>query len=186
MNIPTSTPGLKLVGIAALAFTTLIAAADPVPNFVSGDIFLGVRAAGAPGDSESYLVKLGNDLSFTSSGALALGNLGADLTSKYGANWHTRSDLYWGVFGVRAPNNSTALTLYASRERTSPSIQADPWPYLSDTQRGNTRSAVITVIQSQQNSPIGYETRTATVNSPVATFRTGLELQMALLLTIIR
>ncbi|MEI8038273.1 MAG: hypothetical protein WCJ14_07765 [Verrucomicrobiota bacterium] len=168
----TLAPTTALAVIAGLALSIMASSAALVPSFVNGDLFLGIRAAGAPGDAESYLVKLGNDAtSFTASGALALGNLGADLSGvdKYGASWSSRADLYWGVFGVRDPVGNP--TLYVSRQRSSPGTPATPWAALNLTKRQNTANNINTVIQSTSGVPVGYGTRTATANSPVATFQ---------------
>lgn len=159
-----------LTTLAGLMLSTMVSSANLVPGFVNGDIFLGIRAAGAPGDSESYLAKLGNDAtSFISSGALSLGNLGADLAATYGASWHTRTDLYWGIVGVRDPVGNP--TLYVSRQRSSPSTQATPWAALNLTKRQNTAGNINTVIQSTTGTPGGYITLTATANSTVAGFQ---------------
>jgi hypothetical protein len=139
---------------------------------VDGDIFLGIRASGAPGADESYLVKLGNDATnFSSSGALSLGNLGADLSddSHFGATWSTRSDLYWSIFGVRDPVGNPVL--YVSRQRSSPATPATPWGTLNLQKRQGTGNNINTVLQSTSGTPVGYIGLTATANSPVAAFQ---------------
>lgn len=164
-----------LVLAAGFALSVLPSLADPVPAFVEGDIFVGFRAASVPGSSESYLVKLGNDAtSFNSTGALTLGNLGADLSDEahYGATWSTRADLYWGVFGVRGTIGDPIL--YVSRPRASTSTPANPWPTLTLSKRQTTATQINSVIQSGTGgvgSSPSYIQLAATANSPVAAFQ---------------
>lgn len=161
--------------VAGLALSVLPSLAAPVPAFVDGDIFVGFRAGGDPGGSTSYLVKLGNDAtSFGSTNALTLGNLGADLSSEegFGASWSTRADLYWGVFGVRAPAGNPVL--FVSRARTSPSTPATPWPTMTLSRRQNTAAQVNSVIQSTTGgvgNSLSYVQLSATANSAVAGFQ---------------
>lgn len=165
--------GKALAVMAVFALSSMVASAAPVPSWVNGDIFLGIRASGSPDPDYSYLVKLGNDsTSFNSSGVLALGNLNADLAdpNKYGANWSSRADLYWGIFGVRNPVGDPVL--YVSRQRSSPSSPASPWSTLSSSRRRSTASVLNTVIQSTSGVPSGYGGLQATPNSPVAAFQT--------------
>lgn len=168
--------------VAGLALSILPSQAASVPGFVDGDIFVAFRATAAPGGSNTYIVKLGNDAtSFGSTNALTLGNLGADLSFEdpepltnrgFGPDWSTRADLSWGVFGVRAPAGNPIL--YVSRARSSPSTPATPWPTLTLTRRQNTASQVNSVIQSTTGgfgSSPSYVQLTATANSAVAGFQ---------------
>lgn len=166
--------------MAMFALSSVVAIAAPVPSWVNGDIFLGIRASGSPGSNDAYLVKLGNDsTSFNTSGVLSLGSLNTDLSdpTRYGANWSTRADLYWGIFGVRNPVGDPVL--YASRQRSSPSTPANPWSTLSSSRRRSTASVLNTVIQSTSGVPSGYGGLQATPNSLVAAFQTtdGSEIQ---------
>ena len=161
---------------AGLALSVLPSSAALVPDFVEGDIFVGFRAASGTGASTSYLVKLGNDVtSFGSSGALVLGNLGADLSSEefgFGPDWSTRSDVRWGIFGVR--DAARIPVLYASRVRPSPSTPATPWTLINQTKKIATANQINSLIQSGtggvDNSP-SYVQLTATENSAVAGFQ---------------
>ncbi len=150
-----------------LAATT--ASAERVPEPVSGDLFLGFRS---PGTDESYLVKIGLDSIFRTAAAdstfevTGLGNIGADLTSKYGANWHSRDDVFWGIFGQRPSANSI---VYASKERSPASEQSEPWPELTTTARNATSNAITAVLEAIG----GYRQLEATANSPVGAFQSG-------------
>lgn len=156
--------------LAGLALPIVALSAAVVPNPVSGDLFLGFRASGGTGGSEAYIVKLGRDTDtvFTASGTItSVGNVGADLVAKYGANWNTRDDLYWGIFGVRGLSGIPVL--YASRERNPVSTPATPWAplvYSERTSAGNRINSVLTGIG-------GYRLSTATANSTVGAFQTN-------------
>lgn len=173
------TPSFKsktsLVLAAGFALSVLPSLAGLVPAFVEGDIFVGFRATSDPGSSESYLVKLGNDsTSFNSSGALILGNLGNDLSNEnhYGAGWSSRTDISWGIFGLR--NSTTDPILYVSRPRTSSATPANPWPTLTLSKRQATANQVNSVIQSGTGgvgSSPSYIQLSATTNSTVAGFQ---------------
>ena len=143
-------PKSVLANLAGLALTTLLASATTVPDPVSGDLYLAVRASGGDGAADSYLVKLGQDTtfrnaalgsSFTVSG---LGDIAADLVAKYGATWNTRGDVFWAVFGVRPSTNSI---LYASRKRSPVATIATAWPTLDATGRNTTASQITSVLE---------------------------------------
>ena len=155
--------GALLLGAAAHAAT--------VPSPVSGELFIGFRAAEGPdsqGASTAYLIKLGTELSFNASAGstvqLSLGNLGADLVNIYGADWSDRSDLYWGVFGF---TNGTSVSLFASRERPEPLLRSEAWGPLDELRRSNTSTEISAVI----NGFGGYKGSQATTNSSVATIQ---------------
>lgn len=155
----------------ALAASALLSSgllhAAPVPAPVSGDLYLAFRAEGGTGGSTSYIVKIGQDTVFRSAAADTsfnvpdLGNIGADLAATYGANWNSRSDLYWGIFGVRP---SASSILYASRERNPVTEPAADWPLLDLTGRNTTASQITSVLESIG----GYKELDATANSSVA------------------
>jgi hypothetical protein len=162
------------VGLATtLAISTSASfAATTVANPASNDIFLGFRASGGSGASTSYLVNLGQYSQF--SGATpgstislsGIGDIGADLAATFGANWNTRQDLFWGVFGI---GSAGSATVYASREESSPGTPADAWPFLNSTTRASTYSQINSVI----NSIGGYRGSTSTGNSTVATLQSN-------------
>jgi len=159
---------LSALASGTLGTTTLSAAT--VANPASGDIFLGFRASSGQGSSVSYLVDLGQASQFinASPGSTislgSIGNTGADLLSTYGSGWSTRSDLYWGTFGV---TSSASPTLYASAPRTDVNTQSTPLPALDLTARSSTSSAITSVLSGIN----GYRGSTATTNSAVATLQ---------------
>ena len=159
---------LATLASTALALSVSFAAIVPAP--VSGDLYLGFRAAGGVGGSTSYIVKIGQDTVFRNATAgssftvTGLGNIGADLTATYGAGWNNRADLFWGVFGVRPSVNPV---VYGSRARTDLSVAADSWPELDSTSRNATSSQITSVLESIG----GYKELEATSNSSVAAFQ---------------
>lgn len=160
-------------GLAAtLAISSSASIAATVANPTTSDIFLGFRASGGAGASTSYLVNLGQYSQF--SGATpgstislsGIGDVGADLAATFGANWNTRQDLFWGVFGV---GGSGSATVYASREQSTPGTPADAWPLLNATTRASTYSQINSVI----NSIGGYRGSESTSNSTVGVLQTN-------------
>jgi Bacterial TSP3 repeat len=170
MNRHSSTFRKALSVFAGPLFILHTATAATVPAPVSGDLYLAFRAAGGDGGSESYIVKLGQDTPFRNAAAgstfavSGLGNIAADLTAVYGADWSTRADLFWGVFGVRP---SASSIIYGSKERNPVTSVSVSWPLLDTTSRNTTASQITSVLESIG----GYKGREATENSTVATFQ---------------
>lgn len=160
---------LALPLLSLTATLTLSAATAAVPDPVSGDIFLGVRAESGTGAGVACLVKIGNDTTFIGAAQgtsydLALGDLGSDLQATFGQNWNTRSDLHWGLFGLR---DSASPILLSSRARPSAATQSRPWPALSLAARNSTASAMNSVV----NGIGGYRSSGSTIHSSVATIQ---------------
>ncbi|MBE2181482.1 MAG: PEP-CTERM sorting domain-containing protein [Chthoniobacterales bacterium] len=146
------------------------ASAAVVPDPAPGDLFLGFRVSGGQGAGESYLVNLGqySVLAGITPGETlllsGLGNIGADLSDKFGSDWITRDDLYWGVFGR---SGAVVTTVFASRERISLTEQSTPWPSLGAPARDNTGANISAVWEGIG----GIRSRESTTNSAVATFQ---------------
>lgn len=171
MKLPTPASSVpRLLAVAILAVSTVHAV--PVPDPASGDIFLGIRAAGGEGGNISYLVNLGPDTVFRNAAAgtsfevTGLGGTGADLAANFGADWHSREDVLWGIFGAR---NSISPVVYGSKVRASAGVPSTPWPALGDTSRGTVTGAILSV----QEEVGGYKNSEATANSPRATVQTN-------------
>jgi len=167
----------RLLGAAAL-LSALIAAspgpahAAPPPAPAQGDVFLGVRATAEPGSGESLLVNVTTLAALEGvapEGTLnpSLGTLGAALESKYGANWHTRSDLRWALF---ASNNATNPTVAASRAQVPFGTPASVFPALGLQARGSvaTQIGTVTFNYSQQEAIAGVPTGVFQVNEAVS------------------
>lgn len=169
MNKHYSIPGLGAAAAVVLA-GIISSHAATVAAPAAGDLFLGFRASGGQGASVSYLVNIGNDLTYRNSpvgssfDVSGVGNIGADLISAYGSNWNARADLFWGIFGTRASVNSS---VYASREQDPIGTITAPWSALDSTGRNGTSGAITSVISEVG----GYTGSDATANSAVATLQ---------------
>nr|MDH4410078.1 hypothetical protein [Verrucomicrobiales bacterium] len=125
--------------VAGLALAATAATAAPWPP-VPGDLILGVQATGGAGATTNVFFNLGpaHVLRDSPNPAGTLVNLNAELTAAYGADWSTRTDLYFGVFanrsnatpsgiGSAAPENGDpARTIYASKGVTTAGTGV-PW-----------------------------------------------------------
>lgn len=159
--------GAGLLFLAALlpAFSSSFAATVTAPAV--GDLFVAFRASGGQGASTSYIVNIGNDLTYRNAAAGSSidisvpGNISADLVATYGVNWSSRTDLFWGVFGAR---QSVSSSVYASKERDTPGSATSAWPALTQTARNATATSVIDVISGIN----GFTGSESTANSSVA------------------
>lgn len=130
--------------------------------YTDGDLLLGFRATGGQGALQTYLINIGQASMFRdqpvgSTSPLAAGSIGADLTSIYGANWHTRADLFWGVAGGIAETrlNDPANTLYASADSPAGSTLASAWARRSNSAQSSTLSQVQGAVSGYLNDPEG-------------------------------
>jgi hypothetical protein len=164
----TGLTGSLVAGLLALA----IAHGAPVPAPQPGDLFAGFRATDGQGTAVTYLVKLGPDTVFRTAAAgstiqvTGLGDVGADLSVLFGAGWSTRSEVQWGVFGVRTSVNSTVYGSRASAPQGQPTVA---WPDLNSTSRNGVAGAITSVLEEVG----GYKGAEATANSPIATVQTN-------------
>lgn len=158
--------------LVALAGSLAVSAASLAATVTApsvGDLFLGFRATGGQGNATSYLINLGPDTFFRnatpgSTASLALGNLGADLTATYGANWNTRADVQWSVFGTRGTG---FVANYSTREQNPVGLPSVSYNPQDQTQRSNVSGAINDVLVQ----PGGYLGRDATANSAAATLQ---------------
>lgn len=161
---------LLLGGLAAVFGCAVHAQTVSAPQ--PGEVFAGFRASDGQGASTSYLIRLGQDTVFrgavagTSFDVTGLGGVGTDLAAVYGPDWHSRSDVQWGIFAVRMGVNST---VFGSRARTSPETVAAAWPLLTSTARNGTAGAITSVLEEVG----GYKSSNATANSTVAALQTN-------------
>ena len=166
MKLRNTIPHWSISALAGMNLAIMSANAAVVAPPVNNDLFLAFRASGNLGATTSYLVNLGQYSQFRDASAnttitLSLGDLGADLVATYGSDWNTRSDLYWGIFGV---SNTANPTVYASRAESSPGTLSNAWPLLDSISRGSTASQITSVLQGVS----GYQGSAATSNSTVA------------------
>lgn len=143
---------LTMLVVAGISVAALPANAA---TFVAGDLLLGFRATGGTGSTSNLVVNLGQaDTVYrdATSGIASIADLGAILTSTYGSDWATRSDLSWGVVGVRSASslNSTVdgdpqRTNYLSIAQSAyaPGTQQSAAPTIgTGTARGDVATAI--------------------------------------------
>ena len=124
---------MKYTQLRSLALTALAAGAallTPVAQAATanlGDVFLGVRATGGDGATNDYIINLGAASQFENATAPikpSLGNISADLTTVFSADWKTRSTIKWGIVGTVGSFNpigtNPAKTVWATRAGTTP------------------------------------------------------------------
>ncbi len=109
--------------LAMLAMVGISAAATPVnaATFAAGDLLLGFHASGGTGASSTYVVNLGqaDTIYRDATGNISsIIDIGSALTAIYGADWSTRSDLSWGIAGVRS-NAATGAVVDGDPVKTS-------------------------------------------------------------------
>jgi hypothetical protein len=84
---------------------------------IAGDLFLGFRVSGGTGAGTDLVVRAGaagpaggNAINFRDAVANIANvvDVNAELTAVYGAGWHTRADLFWGVVGARSGGTQAA------------------------------------------------------------------------------
>jgi hypothetical protein len=72
-------------------------------TFSSADLVLGFQATGGQGSTTNLFYNLGDSFDFSQDHTTAtIGNINDDLVAIFGANWNTRTDVYFGVFGNRS------------------------------------------------------------------------------------
>jgi hypothetical protein len=145
----------------ALASTAVNAATTAYTN---GDIFLGFRQTG---NSNSLLINIGQAGGYrdgTTTGALSLGNLGADLNAWYGGTgWASDATVFWGVVGTiqSSINGDTASTLYASKPESVFGTPETGYARANVTTQNIARSNIVSMSSA-------YAGQTSTANSNVA------------------
>lgn len=137
-----------LLTAAGLAFGASAATGAPWPP-AKGDLLLGVQAAGGTGSTTNVFYNLGpaHALRETPNPAGVIVDLDTELTAAFGAGWATRTDLYFGVIGVKSKNPPTGLgadppengdparTVYVSKGASAPGDSL-PWTGFSSSALG--------------------------------------------------
>lgn len=150
-----------VLSILTLAGATLVASsvdADAV-IYVDGDLFLGFRATGGVGATETYLINIGQasifrDAAPGSSFTLSLGNIGTDLDLIFGDGtpdmaWYLRDDVVWGVVGMQAAaaGIDPVHTLYATKDSPTGDTLATAWVRRSNSQQTTTETKIQNLVQ---------------------------------------
>ena len=166
-----STALLTIVGLGLMASQTRAAL-----TYNAGDLFIGFHA---PGETQDYVVNIGQASSFDHDFTLSINGIDADLTAVFGANWDTRADLYWTVFGgdnnIHGDSGSPFQSLYISRAETTLGTQATPFIRgLSGTQGTvgtsmNNVATFFTLGTVSANNPVGSIQNTTDTNSYAST-----------------
>jgi hypothetical protein len=135
---------LSKMALTLLGVCLLSAPARATLTYNPGDIFIGFFATGGTGATLDYIVNLGQASQYTTGTAafnLSTSGIGADLTTAFGAGWSTRSDLYWGLFGVDFNTHGDAgtprQTLYASNAELTLGTQATAFNRATAGVQGN-------------------------------------------------
>ncbi|MFO1483463.1 MAG: PEP-CTERM sorting domain-containing protein [Verrucomicrobiaceae bacterium] len=141
---------LVVAGISAAALPARAA------TFAAGDLLLGFRATGGTGSSSNLIVNLGQaDTVFrdATSNIASVVDIGSLLTATYGSNWADRSDLFWGVVGVRTASSLNSSvdgdpqrTNYVGAPQTTynpGTQQSTAWNYPGSTSRGDIATAIV-------------------------------------------
>ncbi len=127
MNTKQISPfAFALVAIGGMSL--LSPRASAAVNFIAGDLLMGFQATGGVGAGNTYVYNVGQASNFRDNPSVGfLANVNTDLSATFGANWFTRTDLYWAVGGVRTNatfgadstsivNGDPARAIYASKE----------------------------------------------------------------------
>ena len=160
---------LSLIGVLSAALGAATAARAQM-TYAAGDVILGFQATGGDGSSNTYVYNLGAGVGFrdgTVTGVIAA--VGTDLNNTFGVGWFARSDVYWGIAGVRDPSaggpvgvvdGDPKATIYVSRIAPSGPGTSTPWVLAS----GPTVISAATSVSSMQfgyNTTNGSDTVTA-------------------------
>ena len=166
-----------LLALVGAALSPQAHAANP---YTPGDLFLGFRASGGQGATQDYLVNIGPASNYTAPGSSftlpSIGSVGADLTSIFGSNWRTRTDLFWSISGGSL-GADPVNTLYATRARTAAGVPITPWQGRSNSSQSFTDSKFDTLAEAYKNAdPVtaghGLQQAVSSTNS-YASFQPG-------------
>ena len=155
---------MPAVLLAAAGMLAAASSASAAMSYTPGDLFMGFRTSDST--EGSVLLNIGQASTYqaaTGDFALATGDLNSVLTTQFGANWSTRSDLYVGIAG--SPSNTDTVgndpfrTNYASRAQDINGTQSTPWGPIGSTARNNLSTLM-------QGIPTGYLSGT---NAPALT-----------------
>ncbi len=135
---------------AAAGIALAATSGNAATTFTAGDLLLSFRATGGTGATSTLVVNLGqaDTVYRDATGDMPnIANIGTELATTFGANWATRSDLSWGIVGVRSSSSAGAAvdgdpvrTIYASAPQgtITPGAQGSTaWGPFSGTDMGS-------------------------------------------------
>ncbi len=89
-------------------------------TFTNGDMILGFQATGGVGATKNVFFNLGAGTAARDNASIGLlGNISTTLTAVYGANWYSRTDVYFGAVGNLRGNANTGFG-------SAPAVNNDP------------------------------------------------------------
>lgn len=89
-------------------------------TFTNGDLILGFQATGGQGATQNVFFNLGAGTAFRDNESVgSIGNISTTLASVFGANWYSRSDVYFGVVGNLRGNANSGFG-------SAPEVDGDP------------------------------------------------------------
>ena len=90
-------------------------------TFTNGDLILGFQATGGVGATQNVFFNLGAGTAYRDNPTIGtIGNISTTLASVFGANWYSRSDVYFGVIGNLNGNNNPPGF------QSAPAVNGDP------------------------------------------------------------
>ena len=152
-------------GILALAGAALVSSAQAT-TYVDGDLFLGFRATSGTGNTNAYLINIGNYAQYrdaaTTGFALTLGNIKVDLDATFGSGWSALGSVRWGVFGAASVDDaSNTNVLFATKPEVTIGTTVASWTRRSDFNQSVTVAKV-------GNLASEYLIDTGSLNAPKA------------------
>jgi hypothetical protein len=160
MHTIKSSPTVRLVASAILAAGVLLSApqASAAVTYATGDLLVGFHTASGQGSGISFVFNLGPAVHYRDNAYTTplVNDIGGILSSTFGANWFSRSDLYWGIAAVRRAsgagsadvvNGDPRNTLYLSRSASGAGL-SEPWTLPS----ASTISSTATNISAAQGA----------------------------------
>lgn len=152
-------------GILALAGAALVSSAQATA-YVDGDLFLGFRATAGTGNTNAYLINIGQYAQFrdalTTGFTLSLGNIKADLDATFGSNWSTLGTVRWGVFGAAATDDAANTNvLFGTKPEVTIGTTVASWTRRSDFNQSLTAAKVLNLASE-------YLIDSGSVNAPSA------------------
>jgi hypothetical protein len=88
--------------------TFLIGTSTAAFIFNDGDLILGFQASGGTGSGKNVFFNLGSAVTLRDGTSMGIkGNINSTLASAYGADWYTRTDVYFGVIANGSAGSAT-------------------------------------------------------------------------------
>lgn len=158
----------KFIALLALASSALVTPASAVVTFSQGDLLLAIRGNA---EASTLIVNLGLATSYRDATAdnTNVVTILSDLNANF-AGWQNRSDVTWGLFGVRATNTLAGVvngdpgqTIYVSRAENPVGAQETAWGVAGQTISLTNHTNGATNMATVQNE---FDIATGTANLP--------------------